>query len=233
MKPMSRFIFPNQLLFQTLGREALLRSNVVCDELLLVIQPSEEIGTHLWRGKQYLIPHLPGNRSVYSKAHFTVGSILAPCFLHGRLLQAVEAACMQITKLIIGMDGYGKFENGDGRNVIFLQPEQLFFSHLQLLLRRALRQEGLRFKSAIFPEHAHLTLVKDLFNAQLQFWWPQIGPRPYHGHFQAAELVVLQREPVPYSKCEVMARIPFTGKEPLPASWGLKPRQGNLFQLPA
>jgi len=39
------------------------------------------------------------------------------------LLQSAQTACSQIAKYIVGINGYGKFENGDGRNVIFLQPE--------------------------------------------------------------------------------------------------------------
>jgi hypothetical protein len=226
---MDKFIFSNQLLFQVLGRNGLLRASVECDEYLFLIQPSDEINAHVWRGKHYLRPHLRGNRSLHSRPHFTIASILAPCFQEGRILRAAEAACAQLPASLIPVGGYGKFENGEGRSVIYIRTDSPIFHQLQCLLRGAVNAEGLRFVSAIYPNIAHLTLAKDLFRAQLNFWWPIIGSRPYQAMFHAFELVVLQREAVPYSKCEVIARIPFTGKEPLPASWGLKPQQGALF----
>ncbi len=193
----------NRQLFEILDYRAFRKGTVRWCWYLLVVNPDADITADVWKEKTALRPVLPGNASLYSRPHLTVAYIRLPYFLGGRLIEALRSVCLHIAVSNIIVNGYRKFENG----VIYLEPDnENFFHHLQLLIKRALRRDGVKFPGSVFPSRPHLTIVKELSQEKLECLWSGFENRFYCKSFPAKELVLLRDDG---GRCEHLETFPF------------------------
>lgn len=207
-------ILTNHHIFETLRSRPIPRSFSTFYEYLLVVHPGHEIGSKVSGLKTEMLADLQNNRSLHSKPHFTIASLVFPYCLEGRLLHALVAACTRVVSEWISVNGLGSFQNGDGRNVIFLKTEDIaFFANLQAHIKRAIRSEGIKRRYSVIPSTPHITIAKDMSNVAFKAWWRTLGNEEYQRAFHAQKLVVLRRKLTSYAKCDERMQIPFLGKE--------------------